>query len=121
MAINFPNIKAPAYPFGAKIEDVSLQSKMEDGTVVSRARFTRARETFILNWSALPDADYSLLRTFFKTTVKGGSESFNWTHPTVSGDPYSGQTFTARFVAGDINFSNTAPGIWSGQITIQEV
>lgn len=121
MATNFPTIQKPSYPFNSKLEDISLQSQMEDGTVVSRARFTRSRETFTLTWTALPDADYATLRTFYKSTVKGGSEAFQWTYPTITGDSYSGQTFTVRFVGGGIEFSKSKYGTRSGTLQIQEV
>ena len=119
--VNFPSITLPSYPFSTKIENVALQSKMEDGTIVSRARFTRARETFTLRWNALPEADYILLLNFYKNTVKGGSLAFIWTHPPVPGSPPSGVPYTVRFIDGDIEFSVPQPGIRSGQLVLQEV
>lgn len=121
MAINFPSIQTPSYPFASKFEDISLQSKMEDGSVVSRAKFTRVRETFTLRWNAMPDADYSLLRSFIKDTIKGGSLKFVWTYPVITDDPYSGTAFTVRLVGGDVEFSKPTVGVRSGQIVIVEV
>jgi len=117
----FPNIQQPGYPFSTKIKDPSLQSEMENGLVISRAKFTRAPQTFTLKWSALPAADYATLRDFYRNTVFGGSLAFDWYYPTVPNDSYSGQVFSVRFVDGDISFDLVAPGYYSGKISIQEV
>jgi len=116
----FPNIQQPSYPLKNKVEDVSLQSTMESGITISRPKFTRARETFTLQWNALPAADFYLLRTFYKTAVYGGSQSFQWTYPQINGDPYSGQAFSVRFTGGVIEFTTSSPGYYSGGLVIQE-
>lgn len=116
----FPTIQPPSYPLKNKIEDVSLQSTMENGITISRPKFTRARETFNLQWNALPANDFSLLRTFFKTVVYGGSQSFQWTYPQIVGDPYAGQAFAVRFAGGTIEFTTSTPGYYTGELVIQE-
>ncbi len=116
----FPDIMQPSYPMRNRIEDPAILSKMENGIVVSRTKYTRSRETFILRWTALPAAHYNTLRSFFKDTVKGGGDTFEWTYPAVAGDPYSGRVFTVRFTGGDIEFELSAPGRYSGELTIQE-
>lgn len=117
----FPNIQQPVYPFTTKIKDPALQSEMENGLVISRAKFTRVPLTFILKWTALPAADYAALRDFYRNTVRGGSLAFDWYYPTVANDPYSGQLFTVRFGSGDVSFDLAVPGYYSGTLTIQEV
>lgn len=117
----FPSIQQPIYPFTTKIKDPSLQSEMENGLVVSRAKFTRMPQTFVLKWNALPAADYAAVRDFYRTTVRGGSQAFDWTYPTVANDSYSGQLFSVRFAGGDISFDLATPGYYSGTLTIQEV
>jgi hypothetical protein len=117
----FPSIQQPVYPLTTKIKDPSLQSEMENGLIVSRARFTRMPQTFILKWTALPAADYAALRDFYRNTVYGGSLAFDWYYPTAAGDSYSGQRFSVRFTGGDISFNLAAPGYYSGTLTIQEV
>lgn len=116
----FPNIQQPVYPFTTKIKDPSLQSEMENGLVISRAKFTRVPQTFVLKWTALPIADYIALRDFYRNTVHGGSLAFDWYYPIVPNDPYSGQLFRVRFVGGDVSFDLAAPGYYSGTLTIQE-
>lgn len=117
----FPIIQQPVYPFTTKIKDPSLQSEMENGLVVSRVKFTRMPLKFILKWTALSAADYAALRNFYCETVYGGSLIFDWYYPTVPDDPYSGQRFSVRFTGGDISFDLSAPGYYSGTLTIQEV
>lgn len=117
----FPDIQQPVYPFTTKIKDPSLQSEMENGLVISRAKFTRIPRNFVLKWTALPAADYATLRDFYLNTVQGGSQVFDWHYPTVPSDPYSGQVFSVRFTGEEISFDLTAPGCYSGTLTIQEV
>lgn len=117
----FPNIQQPVYPFTTKIKDPSLQSEMENGLVISRARFTRVPQIFTLKWTALPAPDYAVLRDFYRKTVYGGSLVFDWHYPTVANDPYSGKLFSVRFKSEDLSFELAAPGYYSGTVTIQEV
>lgn len=117
----FPSIKQPIYPLTTKIKDPSLQSEMENGLVISRAKFTRAIQTFTLQWNALSAADYAILRDFYRNTVRGGSWAFEWQYPVVANDLYSGKRFSVRFVGGDISFDLAAPGYYAGKLTIQEV
>jgi hypothetical protein len=92
---------------------------MENGIIVSRPRFTRVRETFVLNWRSLPVADFVKLRNFWKNEVFGGSVVFDWQYPNIPNDPYSGQLFHVRFIGGDIDFELSEYG-YSGTLTIQE-
>lgn len=117
----FPNIQQPVYPLTTKFKDPSLQAEMENGLVVSRAKFTRIPQSFVLKWTALPAADFAALRDFYRNTVCGGSLVFDWHYPTVPNDPYSGQRFSVRFTGGDISFDLAAPGYYAGTLTIQEV
>lgn len=117
----FPEIQQPVYPLTTKIKDPSLQAEMENGMVVSRARFTRIPQSFVLKWTALPAADYEKLRNFYRNTVYGGSLAFDWQYPAVANDSYSGKVFSVRFAAGDISFDLAAPGYYAGTLTLQEV
>ena len=117
----FPKIQNPVYPLTIKIKDPSLQSEMENGLVISRAKFTRAQQSFTLQWNALPAADYAILRDFYRNTVRGGSFAFEWQYPAIFNDPYAGHLFSVRFVGEDISFDLVTPGYYSGKLTIQEV
>nr|WP_092069587.1 hypothetical protein [Dendrosporobacter quercicolus]NSL47524.1 hypothetical protein [Dendrosporobacter quercicolus DSM 1736]SDL92859.1 hypothetical protein SAMN04488502_1011204 [Dendrosporobacter quercicolus] len=117
----FPEIQQPCYPFSSEWEDPALTSKMENGYIVSRPKFTRVRETFRLKWQALPARDYHALRTFWKDVVLGGSREFYWTYPEVPDDAYSKKVFTVRFISGEIRFDLVGPGQYSGEFKLQEV
>lgn len=117
----FPNIQQPIYPLTTTIKDPSLQSEMENGLVMSRAKFTRALQTFTLQWNALPAADYEILRQFYRHTARGGSLAFAWQYPVVANDSYAGKSFSVRFVGGDIDFDLVAPGYYAGKLKLQEV
>lgn len=84
--INFPNISPPSYPFKEKIEDNSIRSKFEDGSMQSRKKFTRSRDTFTVTWNNLPGNEYRILKNFIKNTVNYSAESFVWTYPAFKGD-----------------------------------
>lgn len=92
---------------------------MENGIVVSRAKFTRLRETFTLSWDSLPIQDYAQLRNFYKT-VLGGSVIFLWTYPKVENDPLSENQFQMRFSSEEPSFELFSPGFYKGSITLEE-
>lgn len=121
MPIIFPDIAPPMTP-EEEPEDVSITTQMENGIVVSRARFTRSRLTFYLNWgpkNLLSTADKDLLLDFYRNTVKGSSEKFQWTCNSKFSSFYS-QIFTVRFIGGAPRFKKEAPGYWSVSVTLQE-
>ncbi len=113
--IRFPDIAKPVYPLTEEWEDVGLISEFEDGSQISRPRFTRSRGKWVLTWNALPDADYQKLIQFWRDTAKGKSMAFDWTHPVTGGEPYK-----VRF-AEKQSFKNVAPGLWSGEVTLCEI
>ncbi|TCL76816.1 hypothetical protein EDC14_100198 [Hydrogenispora ethanolica] len=111
--IVFPAIAAPVYPLTEEWEDVGIASSFEDGSEISRPRFTRSRGKWTLSWTALREADYQQLMTFWRDTARGKSMVFDWTHPVT------GITYTVRF-AEKQPFKNIAPGLWSGEVTLRE-
>jgi hypothetical protein len=117
----FPNIQQPVYPFTTKIKDPALKSEMENGLVVSRPRFTRVSQSFVLKWTALPAADYAALRDFYRNSVLGGSLAFDWQYPAIANDPDSGKLFSVRFADEEFSFGMVAPGYYAGTLIIQEV
>lgn len=113
--INFPDtLPAPNYPLGEELEDSTLRSTFEDGTVQTRQKFTRIRTTYTVEWTNLPDTDKSVLQTFYKNDVKGGALAFNWVHP------QSGETKLVRFTEPP-KFSLTMIKYWQVSISLQEV
>ncbi len=110
----FPDIQKPSFPLDVENEDNTIRSTMEDGTVVSRRKFTKIRKTFTLTWDALPNADYETLDDFLRNTAYMGAVPFSWTNPR------NGTVYTVRLKSMD-KFEAKAVSIWSGSITLEEV
>lgn len=117
--LNFPNIKNPIYPLKHKRVDHTYKMEQDNETINTRPRFTKKPLHFTLQWSALPAADYSLLDTFFNDQTYGNALKFQWTYPLEPGCKFAGQTFTVRF-SGDLEFDLVNPGLFSGQIALEE-
>ncbi len=121
MPIVFPDIIPPMTP-EEEPEDVGISTKMENGMVVSRARYTKSRLTFYLSWgpiNALPTEDKEALLNFYQNVVKGSSEKFEWTCMSKFSSFY-GQTFTVRFIGGPPKFKKVNIGYWSASVVLQE-
>lgn len=117
----FPEITPPMTP-EVQPEDPGISSQMEDGTVISRARFTRSRLTFYLNWgekNPMPTDDKLIFLDFYRNKAKGVSETFEWTC-NAPFSPYYGQKFIVRFVGEPPRFRMVAPGYWGTSCTLQE-
>lgn len=120
----FPDIMPPITP-DEEPEDPGISTKMENGLVVSRPRFTKSRLTFPLVWgddqdNPLTTAEKTTLLNFYMNEVKGSSQIFEWTCNAKNSSFY-GQTFKVRFTGGEPKFSEISPGFWSCSLTIQEV
>lgn len=119
--ITFPNIAPPKTP-EVTAEDPGLTTKTESGMVLSRARFTKSRLTFVLRWgpdkNLLPTEDKEILLDFYRNTVKGSSEMFEWTCNSKF-SPYHGETFTVRIIQPP-RFQMVAPGYWQTELVLQE-
>lgn len=118
--LEFPNISEPVYPLKTKWENPVIASKAENGTVITRAKFTRIREEFTLSWNALKATEYIELKKFWRETL-GGSISFHWRYPNIHGDALSGKTFVVRFASEEPTFELSLPGYYEGSITLVEV
>jgi hypothetical protein len=63
-------------------EDIALKSKMQDGFVVARNKFTKSRKTFTLELQLIPEASFTgadSLEEFYDSV--GTTVSFQWIHP----------------------------------------
>jgi len=68
--------------FSDKISEApTMRTEQANGLVKTRPRFTATKEEFHFGYRWLTAADVVLLKTFQKTTVVVGSESFTWTNP----------------------------------------
>jgi hypothetical protein len=119
--LQFPDITPPLTPEDQP-ENVGMASDAENGTVISRAKFTRSRLTFYLNWgekNPLTTAERELLRDFYQNQAKGSSEKFEWTC-NAPFSPHFGKTYIVRFGGDSPRFRIIAPGYWATEITLKE-
>ena len=114
---NFPTLsRSPSFPLApdGEIEDSTLRSQFEAGYELTRPRFTRARRSWGVRYPVVSSADKALLVAFEQTTVRGGADSFSWTHPITS------TVYSVRF-AGPLKYAQFAIGKWSVEFMLREV
>ena len=79
MSKTYPEtLPSPSFPVQQGIDNPALRDEMENGTVQSRAKYTRLRKSWSLRYPALEATDRDALRAFYDS-VKGGSEAFDYT------------------------------------------
>jgi hypothetical protein len=86
MGYAFPNLSR-----GVSFEDFSdevnpdptYRSEMEDGTIITRARFTALKESFKFNYRFLTASDKALLKAM-QTFCHVGATEIDWTNPSDS-------------------------------------
>ena len=114
----FPTLSiGPTFPLDPDgvIEDAVIRSPMTAGYTQTRPRFTRTRRSFGVNYRDLPDADVETLKTFERTTLRNGSDSFTWVHPTTA------VTYTVQ-LSSPIEFAkSTGPNVGTVQMSLLEV
>lgn len=115
---SFPDITLPNQTYEETPEDPGISSKMENGSVVSRARFSKSRLTFTLNWAAMPAADKAVLADFYRNTIKGSAAIFTWVHPGPASEFY-GQVFKVRILQAP-KFQKATFNRWAVSLTITE-
>jgi phage-related protein len=104
--------------FSQELEDPSMQSELEGGYVVSRARHTRApRRTWSSGFTYIKQAGKAELEAFWNE-VRGGSVIFQWRNP------QDGQDYLVRFKGGSsLKFTYVGAGTnyrWDVGFTVEE-
>lgn len=97
------------------VEDPTLSSHMEDGSAVTRARFTRLRRSWRVTYTLDNDAKL-LLEAFQRDTTRGTAGSFTWIHP----DTLYPHTVRFGTLVRFPRFAN-AFGWWAVPVTFVEV
>lgn len=110
--MNFPNISPPEYPLEEELEDNSITSTFEDGTVQSRKKFTRSRTTWKLTWGAMPQDEWDTLKNFIKNQCHFQAVVFDWN------DPFGGGTHSVRVKS--VSASLTSVNYWNIELELQE-
>ncbi len=108
----YPAIHNPTFPLRESFFKPKVRTEFENGTVQSRARFTRGKWRFGLKYDKIDPVDYETLREFFN--VRGG-ESFRFVHP------LTGKAYTCIF-SDDVFEGNLVEGNWYDvTVNIEEV
>lgn len=114
----FPHIPyAPIYSYEEEPEDPSISAKMDDGSVISRPKFTKSRLTLSFPWK-MSSANKAVLLNFYRAVVKGRSLVFDFVHPDPDSEFY-GNTLIVRFKT-QLIFKKLAPGWWSTTVQLEE-
>lgn len=66
--------------FSQTYGDTTIRSDVDTGLAKVRQRYTKAVDKFACTIN-LNKEDYNTLTTFYKTTLAGGSKTFNYDHP----------------------------------------
>lgn len=112
--ITFPNISKPNYPLKEEIENNSIVSQFEDGSMQSRLKFTRSRTKYYPTWNNLPTEEYNTLKDFIQNQVHYSALTFLWTHPET------GTEIEVRITnATDLQLHTV--DYWSGSLELTEV
>ena len=110
----FPTLTTkPIFPIPEQKEDSVIKSDIEGGYQNTRQRFTRIRRNFEIKYTNLSTSEKGTLDAFIDT-VKGGADSFTWTHPMTS------TSYTVRFQT-TIKFSPTHENKWDAEFTLIEL
>ena len=114
---NFPTLtRKPQEGFEEEYEDSVLRSDFEGGYEITRQKYTRMRKSFKnLKWVGLNATDKTAMDTFVTTTVKGGADSFNWTHPVTN------TVHVVRFVKPPVFSPKFDGSIWEMTCELREV
>lgn len=80
----FPAVAGLSYPLKESLYKPKVRMDFENGTVQSRARFTRAKRRFALKWEKMPAEDKDKIERFFDNM---GGDVFLWKHP-ITGKQY---------------------------------
>lgn len=117
MAIAFPStIRKPSYGFVPEWDRPILESQFEDGTVQTRLKYNRGRDTYTVPWNHLTQEEYETLEEFYKTTTAYGALPFTFEIPLAVGV----KTITCRFVEKP-TLAVSSFNSWKVSIKVQEV
>ena len=111
--IKWPDVTLPSYGTTEDVEDTSIRSTFEDGTIQARRKYTKSRKTWVLKWDNMPYSEYVTLMDFLQNTVYFSAKPFEWT------STIDGKTYVVRFAEKEA-FTSKAVNQMTGSITIRE-
>lgn len=112
--ITFPEISKPSYPLKEDVENNSIVSQFEDGSMQSRRKFTRSRTKYYPTWNALPTEEYKTLKNFIQNVAHYSAVTFLWTHPETGAEIEVRITNVTDLQLQTVDY-------WSGSLELTEV
>ena len=106
----FPNIRYPIYPIQVTTPDVTYKGQVENMTILTRRRTTKALRIFTISYK-VPTSEYLRLQDFFDEVNCSGI--FDWTNPETK------KKHRVRFM-DQLDFSANDFGTWIGTVKLQE-
>jgi cystathionine beta-lyase/cystathionine gamma-synthase len=110
--MDWPNIAIPSFSSSGETYLPTIRDTKESGFVSVRKRFTRSRESFVLFWQAMTEADYQTLRAFFVANQGG---VFNYT------DPATSTTKAVAFAAESLQYLHLDRGLRRVSVGLEEL
>lgn len=105
----------PRFIFDGEIttKKEALRSESEAGYTMSRPRYTKAKKSFTLNYSAIKNEDYAILEAFFEANQ---GLNFTFTHPIDLTKSY-----TVIFAMDELKAKPVSAGRCSTTVELREV
>lgn len=91
-----------------------VDDQAQVGAARRRKRFTRSLRSFSMTLFLTAD-ERDVLETFIENTTDGGTEIFNWTHPT------KGTVYEVRFGATLPSYAHVQVKFWRASFSLDEV
>lgn len=118
MPVAYPLVPLASAVSAPAVVDPVLTFSADAGYLVRRARTSRPRRRYTMEYLGLTTADLRLLRDFV-VVIRGGATTFSWTHPTATEQVTIGNTtpVTATFaithalMTGDWLWVDSASGV----------
>ena len=112
----WPITRLPIINFSHSKEDNVYRSEATDGPVITRKKYTRARENLPSFTWQLNQTDKEAIETFHDDTLASGSLSFSFSHPRIR----NGAAMTVRF-SEPPTYTNYSKNFWSVVCSFDEV
>lgn len=108
----WPSIMIPQYGTGGEFYRPQIRNEFEANYVQSRPRSTRGIMRWSLKWTAMPEADFQTLLTFFNTNQ---GLSFDWTESVTT------TARVCRFSEDSLKWGHSEKGVRSVSVAIEEI
>lgn len=117
MALSFPSdIRQPSYELTPEWDRPILESPFEDGSVQTRLKYPRGRDSYTIPWNTLRQAELNSLETFYKVTTSYGALPFTMSFKLPTGI----KTITCRFSEAPSTVYKSHDN-WQVSIKVKEV